>query len=419
MAEEIFRPDTAAQVADLIAWAAAEGRPLAVRGRGSKAGLGRPVNATAVLDLSGLNGITLYEPEELVLAAGAGTPLAAVEAALADQGQALAFEPPDLGPLLGGEAGQDSLRQDSLGQDSLGQDSLGQASLGGTIACNLAGPRRIAAGALRDHLLGFHGVTGRGESFKSGGRVVKNVTGYDLSKLVAGSYGTLAVLTDATVKVLPAPEATRTVVLPDLDAAAAVRAMTRALHSVHAVSGAAHLPPGLGDGGGAMTVLRIEGAPAAAVYRAEALAAELADVALPTIHEDAASLTLWRRIRDVAPFVGLQGEAVWRLSVPPADGAAVVARLGAALPAARWFLDWGGGLIWLSVPQGRDAQQESVRAALTPCGGHALLIKAEGPVRAAVAVFQPQEPGLAAVSARVKDAFDPRGILNPGRMVAA
>ena len=394
MAAGSYRPETAAQVAELVAWAAGESTPLAVRGRGSKAGLGRPVNAATTLDLSGLSGIALYEPEELVLSAGVGTPLWEITAALAAQGQMLAFEPPDLGPLLGGAAEQ--------------------GSLGGAIACNLAGPRRIAAGALRDHLLGFHGVTGRGETFKSGGRVVKNVTGYDLSKLMAGSYGTLAVLTDATVKVLPAPEATRTVALPGLDAAAAVAAMTRALHTVHAVSGAAHLPADLAEGGTAETLLRIEGAPAATVYRAEELAKELAGFAAPEIREDTDSRALWAAIRDVQPFAGFAGEAVWRLSVPPAEGAAVVARLTQALPAARWFLDWGGGLIWLSVPQGHEAQHESVRAALPAAGGHATLIRADHAVRAAVPVFQPQDPALAGLTARVKAAFDPRGILNPG-----
>jgi len=393
-----YRPETAAQVAELVAWAAAERAPLVIRGRGSKAGLGRPVNAATTLDLSGLSGITLYEPEELVLAAGAGTPLAQIKAALAAQGQMLAFEPPDLGPLLGA--------------------SPAAGSLGGAIACNLAGPRRIAAGALRDHLLGFHGVTGRGETFKSGGRVVKNVTGYDLSKLMAGSYGTLAVLTDATLKVLPAPETTRTVALTGLDAATAVAAMTRALHAVHAVSGAAHLPAGVTDDADALTLLRVEGAPAATVYRAEELAKELADFAAPTIRDDAESRALWTAIRDVAPFVGFEGEAIWRLSVPPAEGAAVVARLTEALPAARWFLDWGGGLIWLSVPQGREAQHESVRAALPAAGGHATLIKADAAVRAAVPVFQPQPATLAALTARVKAAFDPRGVLNPGLFAA-
>ena len=219
---ETFTVQNRDQVVEAVAWAAAEEQPLEIIGCGSKRGLGRPVQAANSLDLSGLSGITLYEPEELVLSARAGTKLSQIEAALEEQNQMLAFEPANLAPLLGDEAGE--------------------ASIGGVLACNLSGPRRIKAGAARDHFLGVESASGRGELFKSGGRVVKNVTGYDLCKLLCGSYGTLAVMTDVTVKVLPRPEKTYSVLLLGLDDATAVQAMSRALGSPHEVSGAAHLP---------------------------------------------------------------------------------------------------------------------------------------------------------------------------------
>jgi glycolate oxidase FAD binding subunit len=404
---ETYRPDSSQQAAELVAWAVAEEIPLAVHGGGSKAGLGRPVQARQGLDLSGLSGITLYEPEELVLSAGAGTPMRTITQALNDKGQALAFEPPDLGPLLGGEAGS--------------------GTLGGTVSCNLAGPRRIAAGAARDHFLGFHAVSGRGEAFKSGGRVVKNVTGYDLCKLMAGAYGTLAVMTDLTVKVLPAAEATRTVLLGDVRPDVGVRALIRGVQSAYDVSGAAYLPAEAartsrvervsGAGAGA-ALLRLEGPPTSVVYRAEKLAGELRDAGAAEILDDGPSRALWAEVRDVAPFVGETGRAVWRLSVPPGEGAATAARLASALPEARWYLDWGGGLVWVSVPQEADARHEAVRAALPEAGGHATLIRADAAVRARVPVFQPQPEGAAALTRRIKDGFDPRRVLNPGRMYA-
>ena len=400
---ETIRPETSDQAAEVVAWAVGDEVPVEVLGGGSKRSLGRPVQAQYTLDLSALSGIALYEPEELVLSAGAGTPMREIVAALDGNNQALAFEPPDLGPLLGGQADR--------------------GTLGGALACNLAGPRRIASGAARDHFLGFHAVSGRGEVFKSGGRVVKNVTGYDLSKLMAGAYGTLAVMTDVTVKVLPAAESTRTVVLSDLDPHTALQAMTRALQSAYQVSGAAYLPSGIAArtriaGTAPLTLLRIEGPPKSVVHRADKLAGALRDLALAEIVEDETSRGLWRGIRDVAPFVGEWERAVWRLSVPPADGAATVGRLAKAVPEALWFQDWGGALIWASVPDDGTARADAVRGALPETGGHATLIRADARTRANVPVFQPQPDGVAALTRRLKDNFDPRRVLNPGRMYA-
>jgi len=397
----VFTPETTDQVVEAVHWAVNAGEPLEIVGRGSKRGLGRPVQAGHGVDLSRLNGVTLYEPEELVLSARAGTPLAAIEALLEEHRQMLAFEPADLGPLLGG--------------------APGAGSIGGMLACNLSGPRRIKAGAARDHFLGVSAVSGRGELFKSGGRVVKNVTGYDLCKLMCGSYGTLGVMTDVTVKVLPRPEKTYTVLLLGLDDAAAAKAMVRALGSPHEVSGAAHLPAALAaksgvsyvaGAGGAVTAIRLEGPGPSVEYRCAALRRELGDLGATEELHSQNSLTLWRELRDVKPFTDVFDHAVWKISVAPTAGAGVVADIGHG----NAFYDWGGGLVWLALPSGGDGGAARVRNAVAKVGGHATLVRAPLELRAAAAVFQPQDAASAALTKRLKDGFDPQGVLNPGRM---
>lgn len=401
-----LKPRDAEEVRTLVEWAAAETAPLEVVGAGSKRGWGRPLQATHSLELSALAGVTLYEPEELVLSARAGTKLAEIEALLAERRQQLAFEPADLGPFYGGPAGQ--------------------GTLGGVLACNLSGPRRIKAGAARDHFLGVSAVNGRGELFKAGGRVVKNVTGYDLCKLLAGSHGTLAVMTDVTVKVLPAPEEMRTVLVFGLDDRAGIKALATALKSEHEVSGAAHLPravaadsavSSVSGAGKSVTAARVEGFPASVAHRAEALKALLAGFGpIEELHSQG-SLSFWHELRDALPFARRPERDVWRLSVPPSAGPEVVARIAGRLDLLAYY-DWGGGLVWLALPPTADAGAAIVRAALAKNGGHATLLRAPDAVRAAVPVFEPLADGLAELSRRVKESFDPRGILNPGRLYA-
>jgi glycolate oxidase FAD binding subunit len=379
----------------IVADAVAHEEPLELVSGGSKRGLGRPLQLPHVLDLSAFAGIRLYEPEELVLTAGAATPMRAIEAALADKRQMLAFEPADWCALLG--SGGSS------------------ATIGGVIACNLAGPRRIKQGAARDHFLGFHGVSGRGEAFKAGGRVVKNVTGYDLCKLIAGSYGTLVALTEVTMKVLPRPEEERSILVRGLDDATAQRAMGEALNSSHEVSGAAHLPHGESGRDKPLTLLRLEGPEPSVAARATALTAELATFGAIEEAKGAESLRLWRSLRDAAPLAALAGRAVWRVSVPPTAGPAVVAEASRHLD-ARHFFDWGGGLVWLAVAGAEDGGGAAIRGALGASGGHATLIRGAPALRAAVPVFQPQAPALAALSRRVKESFDPKRVLSRGRM---
>ncbi len=396
-----FRPETEDQVRDAVAWAVSEETPLEVLGGGSKRALGRPLQTAHTLSLSALNGIGLYEPEELICQAGPGTPLAEIEAALRAENQRLAFEPMSLAGLLG--------------------DGAGAQTIGGVFACNLAGPRRIKDGAARDHLLGFSAVTGRGDVVKSGGRVVKNVTGYDLSKLVCGSWGTLAALTDVTFKVLPAPETETTVLLRGLDDAVAVRAMSAAMGSSHDVSSACHLPAGrrAGQVDGPATGLRVEGFAPSVAARCVALRDELAAFGGEIDSIDGpGAIAFWQAVRDAHPIADPRDRAVWKVSTTPMSGPEVTVAVAAGVPDAAWFYDWAGGLIWLSVPASADADVDVVRAAVGAVGGHATLIRAAPDVRAAVSVFHPQPAPLAALTARIKESFDPKGILNPGRMTA-
>jgi glycolate oxidase FAD binding subunit len=406
-----YAPADLTELRDAVAAALAAEEPLELVAGGSKRALGRPLQLPGTLDLSRLSGIRDYEPSELVLTAGAATPLAEIEAALDQAGQMLAFEPPDWDRLL-----------------AVPGDAGGRRSLGGVLACNLSGPRRLKAGAARDHFLGFRGVSGRAETFKAGGKVVKNVTGYDLPKLMAGSYGTLAALEEVTVKVVPRPERVGTVLLGGLDGAGAVRAMGRALASPHEVSGAAYLPsatavaPETMAGAGPAVALRLEGPPSSVVFRCERLLAELGSEADAAVLGDDASGALWRAVRDGEPLgqSGPGSRAIWRVSVAPSRGAALGEGVARQLD-ADWYLDWGGGLVWLAVPDVEDGGAAVIRGMIRwpngRGGGHATLIRGSPALRRAVPVFEPQTPTLAALSARVKDGFDPCRILNPGRMV--
>ncbi|MDG4882552.1 glycolate oxidase subunit GlcE [Mesorhizobium sp. WSM4884] len=401
-----FTPSTSAEVLSTIQWAAAEEAPLEILGHGSKRGIGRPLQTEHTLELSKLTGVTLYEPAELVLSAKAGTPLAEIEKLLAENGQQFAFEPMDYGPLLGGEPGQGGKN----------------GTIGGVLASNLSGPRRLKAGAARDHILGISAVSGRGEAFKSGGRVVKNVTGYDLSKLMAGSWGTLAVLTDVTFKVLPAAETEMTLAIRGLLDDAAVAAMALALGSSAEVSSAAHLPERIAArvaaghlGSDAATLLRVEGFGPSVVYRTEALRTLLGKAGPLQEIAGEASKTIWRDIRDCAPFADGGARPVWRVSMAPSHAHHMVMalRMHAAVDA---FYDWQGGLVWLSMRED-DPEAELLRRLVRKHGGgHATLVRAAASHRAALPVFEPQPPHLAALSARLRAEFDPKHILNPGRM---
>jgi len=397
-----YAPDTEAGIADVVRAARARAEPLLVHGRGSKLGMLRPVQAAGSLSTRNHAGIGLYAPNELILSARAGTALAEVEAALAEGGQHLIAEPPDLGALL------------------LPDGEAVPQSLGGVVATNLSGPRRVAWGAMRDHVMGVRVVNGAGEVTRSGGRVLKNVTGLDLCKLLAGSHGTLGVITEVTMKVLPRPERTGSVVLAGLDSRAGVAALSAGLGSPYAVSGAAWLPSEAaarveGLPPGPLAILRIEDVAHSTQYRLGRLTAEMARFATPLRLDHEASLAAWAAIRDARPLRADRGDAVWRVSVRPSRGPAVLDAAEAA--GLRGFLDWSGGLAWLAGPPSEVAHAAVSRAALAS-GGAWMLLRAPDGLRAAVAVLPPEVAALAAITRRVKAAMDPGGVLNPGRMVA-
>jgi glycolate oxidase FAD binding subunit len=387
-------PSDEAGVAAAILDAVERREPLSVEGFGSKAAMLRTVQAAGALSTRGLTGITLYSPGELIIAARAGTPLTEIEAALAAHNQHLIAEPPDLSGLLGGPAAQ---------------------SWGGVVATNLSGPRRIAWGAMRDHVMGVRAVTGRGEVIRSGGRVLKNVTGLDLCKLLTGSHGTLGVLTEITVKVLPAPASTGSIVLHGLDPARGVAALSAALGSPYGVSGAAWLPDWAGIGHGSATVIRMEEIAESVAYRLDRLTSDLAGFGAAERLDDAASRALWTAIRNVTPLAPAPGEAVWLVSTRPSRGPLVLAAAEAA--GARGFLDWGGGRLWLA-GEGTAATHAAIGAAVRAQGGTWMLMRAPEALRAASDVVPPEAPALAAITRRVKAAMDPIGILNPGRLYA-
>ncbi|THD74046.1 glycolate oxidase subunit GlcE [Thalassobius vesicularis] len=369
-----MKPQTEAELAEMVA---GTNGPLRVRGGGTRP-IGAPM-AGEVLDMSGMSGVVLHEPGALTLVVKAGTPVAEVERVLAAEGQRLPFEPMDHRALLGSD---------------------GEPTMGGVVAANVSGPRRVQVGACRDFLLGVRFVDGTGRVLKNGGRVMKNVTGYDLVKLMAGSWGTLGVMTELSFKVLAVPQAEATLVKRGASAAEGVALLSEALGAPYDVSGAAHLE--------GRTQVRLEGLAGSVAYRVDQL--RKGCLAGFDVVEGAESQALWQEVRDVTPFAEAEGD-VWRVSVKPSDGPKLSEALDAAGVRHRAIYDWGGGLVWLLVQPG-DAT--AIRPALAAFGGHATLIR--GRAQAGVPVFQPELAPVAAISSGLRAKFDPRGIFNPGLM---
>ncbi len=339
------------------------------------------------------------------MSARAGTPLSTVEDELARRGQMLAFEPIDFAIPLGAPSNE--------------------ATIGGVFLTNASGPRRVATGAARDHLLGIKGVNGRGEVFKSGGRVMKNVTGYDVTRGVAGSWGTLAVVTEVTFKVVPRPQDTLTLVFFGLPDDIGVELLTTAMGTPYEVSGAVHLQQSVAGRlayealrmqGRSITAIRIENFSSSIAYRRDRLKDELK--AYGRAHELALdnSQSFWREIATLS-VMPAGAEPLWRISTAPKAGPEIVRAIGRYMP-VQAFYDWSGGLVWLEVPATADAGASDIRRVVAAQGGHATLIRAAPAVRSAVDVFQPPSPGVERLTRGLKSVFDPAGILNPGRMYA-
>lgn len=400
-----LRPATEWELAMMVAEAANTHSTLEIMGSATKRSIGRPVEATSVLDLQSLRGVQLYEPSELVMRARAGTRINEIERELASKGQMLAFEPLDTTRLL----------------DTRGRN----ATIGGVIATNLSGSRRVAGGSARDHIIGIRAVTGQAECIGAGGRVLKNVTGYDLPRALTGTHGTLAAITEVTFKVFPMPEATGTLLIQGLPDELAIEALCTAMSTPFEVSGAVHLPAeGVarlasleGHGiAGPLTALRLENVEASVRYRSQQLKAALAHFGEIATLDTQTSLDFWQELRELAHLVS-EDTQVWRISVAPKTGPMVVGAIAKYMDVEACY-DWSGGLVWLLVPTSNDAGVTDIRRVIALYGGHATLIKATPAVRAAVDVFQPMVPGIERLTRKLKEVFDPYCVLNPGRMYA-
>jgi glycolate oxidase FAD binding subunit len=403
---ELLRPAAEWELQTVIAKLAAQNMPVEIVGHGALRNAGRPAPQGVVISTASLRGVTLYEPNELVMSARAGTPLFEIEAELASRGQMLPFEPIDLGPTTGAPAGA--------------------LSIGGVFATNMSGSRRIVSGSARDHLLGVRAVNGRAELFKSGGRVMKNVTGLDVARSLTGSWGTLAVLTEVTFKVVPLPESMLTLVYRHLPDDLAIEALSVAMGTPFEVSGAAHLPKGaaarlantkLKDIGDSLTLLRLENFVASVSYRKEKLKEALKIYGTPLELGSEDTWGLWSELRHLSVMPYSEDTSLWRISTVPSKAHEIVAAIQKFMPSEA-FYDWSGGLIWLEVPATADAGSADVRRAVAVRGGHATLIRARPEVRAAVEVFEPMKPEIERLTRGIKTAFDPLGLLNRGRMYA-
>ncbi len=397
-------PDAVEELAHLVAEAADTRTPIEVMGRGTKREVGRPVKYGTVLSTENLNAVSLYEPSELVLVAQAGAPLAQIEQLLADNEQELPFEPVDLGPALG--------------------FGPGQATIGGVIATNISGSRRIHSGSARDHVLGLEAVNGRGEIIRSGGRVMKNVTGYDLARGMSGSWGTLAMMTEIALKVLPAQREMRTIICFGLDDQTAVEALCLALGTPFEVSGTVHMHAGLAEqfseaeiagSGKSVTAIRVENFPASARYRSNRLKQMLQAYAPALELDTGPSRIFWNEVRALRMFQRRPDHPLWRISTQATIAPKLINAVSRKIE-VRALYDWSGGLVWLETPPISDAGTVEIRRTLAEFGGHATLIRADASVRGAIDVFQPLDPQLMALSTSLKQVFDPVGILNPGRM---
>jgi glycolate oxidase FAD binding subunit len=381
-----MRPTDENELVEIVRDAMTRSRRLEFRGGGSKGDIGAPVDDAAVLDMRGLRGIVDYDPSELVLTVRAGTPWVEIERALAAERQMLACEPLDVAAAFG--------------------RSPGQMTVGGLVASGLSGPRRVVAGAVRDHVLGFRAVAGRGVLFVGGGKVVKNVTGYDLPKLLTGSWGRLAALTEITLKVLPAPEVAQVVALSGLDAATAWQCLARVLGSSVGATAAMHFGPGTA-GAEPLTVLRLEGFAPSVAARLQSLQDLLGSRHEWRALSEEEMRGLWGSLvsLDVLP----RDRPIWRLSVPARRAPALLATLAAEDD--RWLFDWGGALCWLA----SDIDPERLRTEVAEAGGHAMLWRAAEPMRRSVPTFHPLSGALRTLEERVRSQFDPLGVFATSR----
>ncbi|PCI86908.1 MAG: 2-hydroxy-acid oxidase [Hyphomicrobiales bacterium] len=388
---DILSPNTEQALSEIILDCKANNQSVRITGGGTRSGLGGAVNATKTLSLKLLSGITLYEPAALTLVAKSGTTYKEIQTTLAAESQRLSFEPMDHRSIYANQ---------------------GEPTIGGIVAGNISGSRRIQSGACRDAFIGVRYICGHGEIVKNGGRVMKNVTGLDLVKLMAGSYGTLGVMTEVSFKVLPAPERQATLQIANFSVEQAVKAMSKALGSPFEVTGVAHLP---NTQDASHTLLRVEGFDSQVTYRLDKLRALLVTNQDVEIIEGSKHDALWQSIRNVDIYTD-QTKQLWRLSVKPSDAVKISQQLREKANAELYF-DWGGGLIWASMDD-QLTNAQSVRQIMTGFGGFATLVRASAATKLKISVFHPQAKGVAKLSALIRQKSDPSGIFNPNLLTS-
>jgi glycolate oxidase FAD binding subunit len=389
-------PRDEAEIADAVRDSAQKDTSLEIISGGTKRDLGRVMRAAAILDVAAVSGILKYEPEELVLTVRAATPIAEIEVLLAEKKQMLGFSPADWGPLFGAPGGR--------------------ATLAGIVAANACGSRKVKAGAVRDHVIGCRFVNGSGEAIKAGGHVIKNVTGFDLPKLMCGAFGTLGVLTELTMRVSPAPERVAGLVILDCAAETGLGVLRWAARLAVDASGLAYLPHHamahsevLDADGSGIAIIRVDGTAPAVSEKLALLRREFADRDLALLEADRTD-ALFREIGSGSFFAKMDSD-IWRLSVPASQAYAALQDAGASF----WYADWAGGLLWLEAPA-NDETAARLRGITQRFGGHATLMRAASKARMRLPVFEPEAPVRAALTRAVKAAFDPKHVLNPGRM---
>jgi glycolate oxidase FAD binding subunit len=383
-------PQDEAELCDMIIAARAERQTLEIVGRGTKRGFGRPVEASAILDVSALSGIVRYEPDELVITARGATPLTEIETAVSEKHQRLGFDPADWSALFG--------------------TTHNAATIGGTLSADACGSARIRYGAARDHLLGYRSVGGSGEAYKAGGKVVKNVTGFDLPKLVCGAMGTLGVLTEVTLRLVPRARWPAVLMVRNADAETGFALLRRVWSSPLEATGLALVPkaaleafPELGEAGNGAALFRLEGD--AALLEEKVQAADLLlrphEVVCPEVGDD-----IFTRIGSGATFAGRES-TVWRIFVPAAQAPACANELAGQF----WIADWAGGVIWIE-----GGEPDAIKVLAARFGGYAQLMRGDEALRRRCDMFSAGSPVHRGLMQRVKSAFDPLGLLNPGRM---
>jgi glycolate oxidase FAD binding subunit len=381
-------------VIEAVMAARARATTIEIVGAGTRRDFGRPVEATDMLDVSAISGIVTYEPDELVITAKAATTIAEIADAIGRTSQRLGFDPADWGPLFAAPAHA--------------------ATIGGVVSASACGSARVRYGEARDHLLGYRAVNGLGESYKAGGRVVKNVTGFDLPKLMCGAMGTLGVLTEVTLRLVPATRLSMTLLACNVAPDAGFDLLRCAWTSAFGPTGLAYIPgsmsasfPEIGGIGAGAALIRIEGARAALDEKRTGVGALMPSIALENVEDE----DIFRAIGDGRAFVHSKAD-IWRVVVPPLAASLCAEEIGSAT----WLADWAGGLLWIGVQPDDDEAATHIRFAALAHGGHATLMRGGASLRRRVPVFQPLNPALAALTKSVKAAFDPLGIFNPGRM---